>query len=235
MLTGGFQTILGHFGALDGVALAVHLIVWLSLTWLIENKVIARPSTYQLMLHYRRAWMEAFLTREPRVFDGIMLSSLKQTATFFASTCLLAVGAGAALIGQVDRVSDLASDLSPTLTAPAIVWQVKLLVVLVFVSNALLKFLWAVRVYGYQAVVMSAVPNDPASDEARRMALRAAELNIWASRGFNRGLRALYFSLAALTWLIGPLAFLVATLVTSIMVIRREYFSASRTSLIFGE
>lgn len=231
MLFGDFQAILADFSVLDGVALLAHLTVWVGLTWIIEHDVISRPSTYRLMLHYRRAWMDAFLTREPRVFDAIMLSSLKQTSTFFASTCLLAVGAGAALVGQVDRVSDLASEISQTLNAPAIVWQIKLFVVLVFLSNALLKFLWAVRVYGYQAVVMSAVPNDHDTPEAIAMAARAADLNIWASRSFNRGLRAVYFSLAALTWLIGPIAFLIATIVTVIMVVRREYFSASRTSL----
>ena len=63
------------------------------------------------------------------------------------------------------------------------------------------------------------------------MAGRAADLNIYASRSFNRGLRAVYFSLAALTWLVSPWAFIAATLLTTGIVVRREYFSASREAL----
>ena len=234
MVGEGLTPLLAHFSAADGAALAFHVVVWAVLTWTIEHNVVPRQSAYLLMLDHRRSWMHTMLRRDPRMYDALMLTSLKQTATFFASTCLISVGAGAALIGQADRVRQMAEELSSAPAAPPIVWQVKVLVVLVFVSNALLKFLWSVRVYGYQAVLMAAVPNDPDAPEAEDMANRAADLNIYASRSFNRGLRAVYFSLAALTWLVSPYAFMAATLVTGGIVIRREYFSASRDALVTG-
>lgn len=227
----GISALLAHFSVVDGVALSFHLCIWAALTWAIEHEVTRRPSAYALMVVHRRAWLQTFVTRDPRMFDALMLTSLKQTATFFASTCLISVGAGAALIGQAERVQEMAAEFSSTPAAPPIVWQIKLLVVLLFVANALLKFLWSVRVYGYQAVLMAAVPEDPSDPEAAAMAGRAADLNIYASRSFNRGLRAVYFSLAALTWLVSPWAFIAATLLTTGIVVRREYFSASREAL----
>ena len=226
------DTILEHFTLMDGLALGLHLLLWAAITWIVEHETFRRPSAYILMLRYRRDWMTSFLTRDPRVYDAVMLSSLKQSATFLASTCLIAVGGGAAMIGQADRLGDLAATFTEGQAAPALVWQLKLLIVLLFVANALLKFIWAVRVYGYQAVVMSAIPNDGPTEASLAQAARAAELNIYGSRSFNRGLRAIYFSLAALPWLIGPLAFILATLVTALMVVRREYFSASRNALV---
>jgi uncharacterized membrane protein len=60
------------------------------------------------------------------------------------------------------------------------------------------------------------------------MAARAAEINVTAARNFNRGLRSIYFALAALGWLLGPVALVLTTVVTSAVLIRREFASTSR-------
>ena len=115
---------------------------------------------------------------------------------------------------------------------PVFVWQVKLAFVTLLLTNGFLKFVWANRVFGYCAVMMSAVPNDPKHPDADHIASQAGELNVRAAINFNRGLRSLYFALGALAWLIGPYALGLATLVAAWTVLSREFASLPRDILL---
>lgn len=106
-----------------------------------------------------------------------------------------------------------------------------MLVVAVLVV-AFLKFVWSHRLFGYCAVVLAAVPNDPSHPDAARYAEKSAKLNTYAARSFNRGLRAMYFALAALAWLLGAWAMIAATLMTLAVLYRREFNSQSRAALV---
>ena len=113
-------------------------------------------------------------------------------------------------------------------------WEVKLLLPLLFAANAFLKFVWSNRLFGYCSVMMGAVPND-ASDLAYARAAKAAEINIFAAKSYNRGLRTVYFGIASTAWLIGPEALLAAAVVTLVMILRREFASQSREVLLQSE
>ena len=76
------------------------------------------------------------------------------------------------------------------------------------------------------------VPNDVTDPTALPRAAKAAEININAARSYNRGLRAVYFAIAALAWLLGPIALIVATVITFVVLWRREFRSNSRSVLI---
>ena len=175
--------------------------------------------------------MKVFVERSPRLFDSQILSSLRQSTSFFASTCLLAMGGVLALIGNTDPLSGVALEVTD-MPVPVVVWQLKLGLVVLFLANAFLKFVWANRVFGYCAVVMAAVPNDPKDPVAFPRAAQAAELNIRAAVNFNRGLRAMYFSLAALAWLLGSVALIIATVVAIWIVWTREFASIPRSILL---
>lgn len=219
------------FGPWDAVAVALWLIAWLAIGFVIEHPPAHRPSVSVLMSSYRREWMRTMVTRQPRIFDGTILNTLRQGTTFFASASMIAIGGGLALVGNTERLLGLARDLTLE-TAPAVVWEVKILAVLLFVTNAFLKFVWSHRLFGYCAVVMAAVPNDTDDPLAFPRAEQAAEVNITAARSFNRGMRSLYFSLAGLAWLLGALPLIVATLATLLVLWRREFMSRSRTALL---
>jgi len=219
------------FGPLDAVAVALWVAAWLGISWLIENPPARRPSVATLMIAYRREWMKVLVTRQPRILDGAVLSMLRQGTTFFASASMLWIGGGLALIGNTERLLGIARDLTLD-TAPAVVWEVKILAVLLFVTNAFLKFVWAHRLFGYCAVIMAAVPNDPEDPEAFPRAAQAAEVNITAARSFNRGMRSLYFALAGLLWVLGAGALIVAIVVTVFVLWRREFMSQSRNALM---
>ncbi|MEM9044143.1 MAG: DUF599 domain-containing protein, partial [Pseudomonadota bacterium] len=88
------------------------------------------------------------------------------------------------------------------------------------------------RLFGYCAVLMGAIPENGEPQEARAAADRAADLNITASRSFNRGLRRVYFAIASLAWFLGPEAWIAASLATAAMLYRREFLSVSRQALV---
>jgi uncharacterized membrane protein len=178
--------------------------------------------------------MRQMVTREPRIYDAAILASLRQGTAFFASASLISIGGVLALIGNTDQLIGIADDLTLD-RDPSIVWELKLLVTLFFVTNAFLKFVWSNRLFGYCAVLMSAVPNDITDPRTIPRAMQAAEINVTAARGFNRGLRSVYFGLASVAWLAGPIALIGASLITCLVLWRREFASQSRDVLLSGD
>lgn len=98
-LDGPFQS---GLGPLDLAAVAIFLASWLAIGWLTERSPARRPSVSVLMKQFRREWMLHFLTREPRIFDGNILASLREGTAFFASACMIATGGVLALLGNPD-------------------------------------------------------------------------------------------------------------------------------------
>ena len=232
---------LSLFSILDAVALALLLIGWIVISHLIENPPARYPSVSVLMNRFRRDWMREMVTRQPRMFDSQVLGLMRQGTAFFASGSMLAIGGGLALLGNPDPLVDFAGDLSDVsdhlslLSAPRLVWEIKLLVILIFLSHAFMKFVWAHRLFGYCAILMAAVPNDASDPVAYPRAAQAAEISITAARAFNKAMRATYFSLASAAWLLGPAPLIVAVILTIAMLWRREFASVSRQALLEGE
>jgi uncharacterized membrane protein len=216
----------------DMLALGFIVFAWLGIGWLIEHPPARWPSVSYIMQDYRHMWMREFVTRNPRVFDGTIIDSLRQGTAFFASASMIAVGGGLALIGNPVLLMGLAADLP----LPNDLAQMRLRAGLMvqFLVNALLKFVWANRLFGYCAIVMAAVPNDPNDPNAFLRAGQAADLNITAAKSFNRGLRSIYFALGALGWLLGPWGLIATTLVTTGVLFRRDFASASRRVILRG-
>jgi uncharacterized membrane protein len=183
------------------------------------------------MAQYRREWMAQMITRQPRVFDAQMISTLRQSTAFFASTSVIALGGTLALLGNSERLSTVVADLALT-DLPTVAWEFKMLLPLVFLTDGFLKFVWSNRLFGYCSVLMAAVPNEPDDPRAPMLANKAAEINITAARSFNRGLRSLYFALASLGWVIGPILLGFTVVLTVVIVWRREFTSQSRRILL---
>ncbi len=226
-------SILSVLSPADILALTWLFGSWVVIAWLIEHPPKNYPSVTVLMVNYRHEWMRQFITRQPRIFDSAILQSLREGPTFFASACLIAIGGGMALVGNPERLSQVAGELELGLgEAPTVLWQIKVLVALFFAANALLKFIWSHRLFGYCAVMMASVPNDPEDPLAAIRAHQAAELNVTAARSYNMGLRNIYYSLAALGWLVGPWGLIVTTTLVLGLTWRREFASHSRQIML---
>ena len=224
---------LGAFPPLDLAMLALLLLSWLLSGWFSEHPPRFRPSVSWLMEEYRRDWMRTFVTRQPRIFDATLIDSLRQGTAFFASACMIAIGGGVAVIGNAAAVQRLADELPIDGSGPDV--AAKMLPVILFLANALLKFVWAHRLFGYCSILMAAVPNDPDDPLAFHRAGKAAEINITAARSFNRGLRSIYYALATLGWLLGPWGLMAGAVLATGILIRREFASHSREVILARE
>lgn len=222
---------LAFFSSLDVIGLVLLFAGWISIGWFIENPPKNKPSVSKLMAFYRHEWMRQFVLRSPRIYDAQMLNTLRQGTAFFASASMISIGGVLALIGNAERLTGVATELTLQ-TIPVFVWEVKLIIMLLFVTNAFLKFVWSHRLFGYAAVIMSAVPVDPSDPMCTPRATKAAEINVAGARSYNRGLRSVYFALAATAWLGGGFALGLAAIVTVFIVWRREFASVSREALL---
>lgn len=228
------MTLFNHLallGLFDALAAGLILLVWAGIGWRIEHPGARHPSVTMLMSQRRRDWMKVFVTRQPRIFDSQILAGLREGTAFFASTSLFAIGGVLALLGNTESLRGVAAEVIDT-QVPVLIWQMKLAFVGLFLTNGFLKFVWANRVFGYCAVVMASVPEDPSDPIAYPRAAQAAELNIRAALNFNRGLRSMYFALAALAWLLGPVALVAATIIVAALIWSREFASIPRDVLM---
>lgn len=217
----------------DALAALWLVLCWLGAGWWVEDGPKAHRGAGSLMKQRRIEWMREMARRDPRILDGNLLSSLQNGASFFASTALLGLGGLVAMLGQAEQLADVehALPLSGPVNPDGL--RLRLIMPVIFIAYAFFKFAWAQRLFGYCAVLIGATP---AWDEARETEImaaadRAGKINGLAARSFNRALRSLYFTLASLAWLLGPLAlFLSATAVTW-MIHRREFRSESRNAI----
>lgn len=219
------------FTWIDLAAILVLFVAWVLIGYLIQHPPKNRPSVSVLMAQYRREWMRHMVTRQPRIFDAQTLSTLRQGTSFFASASMLAIGASLAAIGNAEQLVGVANDLTLN-SDPKFVFEAKLVVVLFFLTNAFLKFVWSHRLFGYCAVLMGAVPNEVEDPVTMPRAMKAAEINITAARSYNQGLRSIYFALASTVWMIGAWPLLIAAVVTFWVLWRRDFASRSREALI---
>lgn len=223
---------LASIPGLDLAMLGLLVLAWVLSGVLSEHPPKGLPSVSSAMEGYRRDWMRTFVTRQPRIFDATLIDSLRQGTAFFASACMIAIGGGVAMIGNAAAVQRLTDEL-PIGGGPDV--ALKMLPVIAFLANSLLKFVWAHRLFGYCSILMAAVPNDPADPLSFHRAGQAAEINITAAKSFNRGLRSIYFALAALGWLLGPWGLLAGTVLSTGVLLRREFASQSRQVILHRE
>lgn len=229
--------LLGQLTVWDLIALAYLFTVLWGIGFVAKHHPKGWMSTAEMVSAYRLLWMRRAARRDVRVTDITALGLLRSGTSFLASSTLFAIGGAVALLGQIELLESLAMDVGLNFNAPRSTQQVKLLCLIGLLVYAFMKFIWSVRIFGYCAVVMGAMPGDHPDDtdeEIEREANRAAELNRIAARNFNEGLRAVYCSLAMLAWLLGPEAFAIATTITAYVLFRREFASGTRATLRFG-
>ncbi len=215
--------LLSLFTALDALAVGLVLTAWAGIGILVERPCWGRRSVTVMMSDIRREWMRQLAHRDVRIFDSQILASLRQGTAFFASTSILAIGGLLTILGNVELLDTVTRGLLAD-DRPVELMQLKLFAVAVFLVEGFLRFVWSNRVFGYCAVVMGAVPA-PDRPGAERVAAQAAELNIRAAYNFNRGLRSLYFALAALTWILGAVPLILATVACCWTLLEREFTS----------
>jgi len=155
------------------------------------------------------------------------MASLQNGTAFFASSSLIAIGGGLALLRSTNDalavLSTLPIDLSPS---PAL-WEVKCVGLILIFVYTFFKFAWAYRLFNYVAILFGAMPPASKRDtpEAEAHVLRTARLFESAGRHFQRGQRAFFFALGYLGWFVSPWLLLVTTAAVVIVTWRRQFAS----------
>jgi uncharacterized membrane protein len=225
--------------AFDAVSLAFFGFAWVVHALAAKGKLVRRVSLTVAMNRQREAWMRTMARRELRMIDtGIMLG-LQQGTAFFASSSLLAIGGCFALIGAGDQVLAILGDLPFAAVPTRVIFEVKVIGLILMLSYSFFKFGWSYRLFNYCSILIGAVPvqSDAARhpDETERAVMRAARMNILAGEHFNAGLRGIFFSIGYLGWFVGPLILCGTTLLLLVVLIRRQFFSDARRAALAGQ
>jgi uncharacterized membrane protein len=212
---------------LDATAFVWFILAWSGYTVFADKLSSKRVNLMTVMYEYRLKWMQESLRREVRVGDASLLATLIRSISLFASTAIFIIGGIIAMFGGLDQVQDLTKDLIYVAKASRVMWEIKLLTLAMVFVYAFFKFAWALRQFNYMIIVMGAFPSASLADtkDAQNIAVRAARVNALAVQTFNRGMRAYYFGLSALSWFLHPWAFIAATLFVVLVMYRREFKS----------
>lgn len=213
----------------DWLALLGFFGLWLGYAWFARVWGQRRPSLLATTNRYRGDWMRQATCRDPRMLDGLITQSLSQTPAFFSSTAILVIGGLFAVLGTTEKATELMSEIPFAQSTTLVVFEFKVLVLIAIFVYAFFRFSWCMRQYTFVALVIGALPppEDFASGRFDREvhARRAAGMVGAAAESFNDGLRAYYFSFAALAWFISPLAMVVATGLVVLILYSREFRS----------
>lgn len=219
------ETQLGAIAPADLIAPAWFLVCWYGYN-LLADREHGRPSLQRSMHAYRQVWMARMLERDNRIVDSQIIGNLMNSASFFASTTVLILAGLMAVLGARPAAMAVLSELPFAVDPSPLLWDLKVLLLIVLFVYAFFKFTWAFRQYTYCLVLLGSIPlPDRITDDSRRIAERTATIATSTARHFNRGTRAYYFGLGALAWFVHPWLFALATVWVVLVLYRREFRS----------
>lgn len=229
-----FEQYLAKFSWLDWVGLAWFLVCWFGYELIVERGWIARKSVLEETHKLRVAWGRAMLKRNQRIVDVALIGNLLQSLSFYANTSIYIIAALFAALGTLDQLMAAASELPFSRVMSKEATEIKLLILIGVFVVAYFKFTWSLRQFNLLSITLGAVPQDVSDDEQDAHARRFAAVNSCAGNDFNRGLRAYYFGMAVMSWMVSPWLFICSTVVIVIVLARREFSSPILKALADG-
>ena len=221
----------------DVLAVGLFFGSWIGYARWANARAPLQPSILATTNQWRRRWMLVATYRDNRMVDAAVTQSLSASPSFFASTSILIIGGLLAALGAAEKTSGVVQDLPFTAPTSVLVFDLKLVLLLVIFVHAFFRFTWSLRQYTFGAIIVGAAPEakDFAHDSQREdFADRAGRVMGLAAESFNDGLRAYYLAFAALAWFFSAWAFMAATAVVLVVLYRREFHSEVLTALRAG-
>jgi uncharacterized membrane protein len=198
------------FSPLDLVALAVFAACAIIYPLVVDRIPAVRGNSVMAAMDiHRRHWMRAMVHREARIFDAAIIGNLMQSTAFLATTAIFILGGLMAMLGATDMGLRVVGMLPFAKAPDPALWEFKVALLILIFVNAFFALTWSLR----HAEVAATVANR-------------------AARHFNSGLRGYCFGLAALAWLVHPLALMLACLWVLRELYRREFKSVVRDAVM---
>ncbi len=214
---------------LDWTALLVFVVSWAGYVMFASARSETHASILASTNRIRRLWMLQATYREVRVVDGVVIQNLATSPSFFASTTILIIGGLLAVLGATDKATELVRDLPFAARTSTLIFDMKIVLMLVIFVYAFFRFTWSMRQYTFGALLIASAPEAKQFVEQNlsreAFANKAGRIVGLAAETFNDGLRAYYFAFAAIGWFFSPLAFMLATAGVVTILYLREFQS----------
>jgi uncharacterized membrane protein len=219
-------------------------LLWLIICWVGYAKFAhyraKRSASLSSVLHVHRInWMRRMLKREIRVGDAALLANIERNVNFFASSCVLITAGLLTAMTATDKIQAMLGSISFAAPDSLVQIEFKLLVLIAIFIYSYFTFTWSMRQFGFASVLFGAAPSPDddtvTANDRRSMAIYSAKVIDQASRSYNNGLRAYYFSMAVLSWFISPWLFFMATALVTAILYQREFLSKSLQAMKMAE
>lgn len=221
---------------IDCIALAWFLLMWIGYDRFADYWSTSHSSLLRHVNEARRDWMLRLTYRENRIADVALMANLSSSPTFFASTTIIIIGGLFALMGGTSKVVNVVQEIPFSVQVPEEVWNVKIIVLICVFVFAFFRFTWALRQFNFCSILIGSAPNvaeyKDGPDRTRTdFADRSGKLVALAGESFNDGLRGYYFAIAAMTWFVQPLIYMVATTIVVAVLYFREFHSSALNAI----
>ena len=215
---------------LDALAVAWFAVTFIGYQNLSRFAWFEQRSIAGAVQRHRVAWMRNMALRENRMSDSMLMQQLGQGNAFFASTSAIAIGAIVSLLGAGDKMQAVIEKLPLVARTDGAIFDLRLLLLIGVFVYAFFKFAWGFRLSHYCGIMIGATPQASAENraECEVHADAVSSLIGIAADHTNRGLRAFYYAIAAMTWIFHPVVFVIATTWVLVILIRRDFYSRSR-------
>ncbi len=217
---------------LDMATLGIFSACWLTYGRVAHHVVSRRPSLMSAVQTFRLKWVEQMSSRETHTADATLLSNLLRGALFFASTTVFILGGLVALLGTAPKVAEVIGQLPYATPADPRLAEIKAIILIFVYVYAFFKFTWSAWQYNVLAIVVGGMPQRDRDPSAAAHAIAAARVATLAGENYNNGMRAYYFSIPLMAWFIDARLFLVATIIVTFVLYRREFHSPVLSALV---
>ena len=221
---------------LDLASFVYMLAIWLCYSQYAKRR--AKRGDKQSLSHsmqlHRIRWVTQLLNRDMRVTDSALLASQERVVGFFASTTLLLLAAVFTAISASAQIAQLTGELPLSEVQSTTQIQTKFILIAVLLIYAFFQITWSLRQYGFVAVLMGAapMPEDQTDEIEKQKYIREmARLMDMAGHDNNAGLRAYYFCLAMLFWMLNPFVYMGAATLIVVVLAQREFKSKTVRTL----
>lgn len=221
-----------QFVLIDVLAFVYFLLLWTGYSWYASSQYDGRTNLIRITDDMRIQWMRQILKRETRIMDSTLVGNLLRSISFFANTSIFILIGLVTVLGYRDTAVETIQTIPFAIDSSALMWELKVFNLAIIFIYAFFKFTWSLRQYNYCCILIGAapMPNEDV-DNHENFALRAGNMIANASRHFNMGVRAYYFGLAAISWFLHPILFMILTSLFVLIIYRREFCSKTMENL----
>jgi len=218
----------------DALSLAFFVACWVGFDQFSTRKAKQSPSIIGTLRVYRTLWANRLCRRDNHAADVTILTNLLRYVFFFATTTVFILAGLVALLGTTDKVIEVVSRLPFSGGFVVWVWEVKVVMLIYIFVYAFFKFTWSAWQFNATSILVGGTPAPGDSPETARHAEAVSRLVALAGESFNYGIRAYYFSMAALSWFLHPWIFVVCSAWVTLVLYRREFHSPTLDALLVG-